>query len=176
MGFGVKKPNNAILVGGSPLVAEAKITTVTSMYAGRLVKKGTNDGDIVVNTAAGDAIGWLGYEQLRNSGYLPETVDTIYVVNAIAPVLYGGGFVVVGRLAQGQNVAAGARLVAAASGELTVAIAAIATTGASTASAVDATTPHISGSVGAQGMIVAIAMESVDASSAAQDIMVQSLI
>jgi hypothetical protein len=173
---GVIKPTNKIIAGGKPaFVQELNIETATSMYAGRLVKKGTNDDDIVVNTVAGASVGWLGFEDTAIQ-YRPTNVDTIYEASAKASVLSGGGFLIVGRLASGQNVSKGARLVAAASGELTVAIPAVATTGAATASAVDATTPTIDGSVGSDGIVVAIAQQSVDATSAAADIVVQSMI
>lgn len=172
---GVTTPTNSIIAGGKPLVQELKVETATNMYPGRLVKKGTADDDIVVNTAAGAALGWLGYEQ-TDPVFMPDDVDTIYAANAQAAVLFGGGFLITGSLASGQSVVKGDRLVAAASGELTIAVAAIATTGSATASVVDATTPTIDGSVGSDGIIVAIAQQTVDASSAAKDIVVLSLI
>ncbi len=137
-------------MAGQPLVQILKVSTATNMYPGRLVKKGSTDGDIVVNTAAGAAIGWLGYLHTAKK-YRPATVDTAYSANDHAAVLHGGGFVIVGRLASGQNVAKGARLMAAANGELS------------------------GGTVGTHE-IVAIAEESVDASASAKDIMVRSLI
>lgn len=149
VGYG-PKPTNQILVAGYPLVQILKVETVANMYPGRLVKKDTNDDDIEVCGAAGVALGWLGYERTIKK-HRPATVDTIYTVNAQAAVLHGGGFVIVGRLASGQNVAKGARLMAAANGELS------------------------GGTVGTHE-IVAIAEESVDASAAAADIMVRSLI
>lgn len=149
VGYG-PKPSNSILVAGYPLIQILKVETATNMYPGRLVKKGTNDDDIVVNTAAGAAIGWLGYEQTIKK-YRPDDVDTIYAVNDQAAVLHGGGFVIVGRLASGQSVSKGDRLMAAANGELS------------------------GGTVGTDE-IVAIAEETVDASAAAKDIMVRSLI
>ncbi|MBP2030362.1 hypothetical protein J2755_001296 [Methanohalophilus levihalophilus] len=147
---GVVKPANKIVAGGKPLEQELKIETATNMYPGRLVKKGTNDDDMIVNTAAGATLGWLGYEQ-TNPVFMPTDVDTVYVQDDMAAVLYGGGFLIVGRLASGQNVTKSARLKAAANGELAAGI------------------------VGTDE-IVAIAEESVDASSAAADIVVLSLI
>lgn len=152
MDSGVVKPTNKIVAGGNPLVQELKVEIATNMYPGRLVMKGTNDDDIVVNTAAGAAIGWLGYEQ-ANPVFMPADVDTNYVQNDMAPVLYGGGFLIVGRLASGQNVTKGTRLVAAANGELAAAT-----------------------SLPDEGIVVAIAHQSMDASSAAADIVVLSLI
>ncbi|WP_319506008.1 hypothetical protein [uncultured Methanolobus sp.] len=147
---GVVKPANKIVAGGSPLEQELKIENVTNMYPGRLVKKGTNDDDMVVNTAAGATLGWLGYEQ-TNPAFMPTDIDTIYALDDMAAVLYGGSFLIVGSLASGQNVTKGARLKAAADGELAAGI------------------------VGTDE-IVAIAEESVDATSAAADIVVLSLI
>ena len=147
---GYTKPSNQILVAGQPLVQILKVETATNMYPGRLVKKGTTDGDIVVCGAGEAAIGWLGYLHTIKK-YRPDTVDTAYSANDHAAVLHGGGFVVVGRLANGQNVSKGDRLTTAANGELS------------------------GGTVGTHE-IVAIAEESVDASSGAADIMVRSLI
>ncbi len=145
---GFKKPNNKIVAAGEPLVQELKVETATNMYPGRLVKKGTNDDDIVVNTANGAAVGWLGYEQ-TNPQYKPANVDTAYSAGDYVAVLNGGGFVIVGRLASGQSVDKGDKLEAAANGELTAL---------------------------SSGTMVAIAEETVDASAAAKDIMVRSLI
>ncbi|WP_319508882.1 hypothetical protein [uncultured Methanolobus sp.] len=75
----------------SPLEQELKIENVTNMYPGRLVKKGTNDDDMVVNTAAGATLGWLGYEQ-TNPAFMPTDIDTIYALDDMAAVLYGGRF------------------------------------------------------------------------------------
>lgn len=148
-GYG-PKPSNQIVVAGTPLVQILKVETATNMYPGRLVKKGTNDDDVVVGTANAAVIGWLGYEHTIKK-HRPSTVDTVYSGDEQAAVLHGGHFIIVGRLASGQNVSKGARLEAAANGELS------------------------GGTVGTDE-IVAIAEESVDASAAAADIMVRSLI
>jgi hypothetical protein len=173
--LGLQKPTNKIVAAGTPLVTYKKVETATTMYPGRLVIKGTNADDVVVGTAAGAVYGWLGYEQ-TDPNYQPADVDTIYTAGDQAAVLFGGHFVVVACLATSQTIVAGDRLVATASGTVSKATAAIVTTGAATASAVDATTPHVSGSVGAEGMIVGIAQESVTTTSAVADIMVLSLI
>lgn len=146
-GYG-SKPTNEILVAGTPLVQILKIETVDNCYPGRLVKKDTTDGQIEVCGADGSAIGWLGYEQTIKK-HRPADVDTIYLVNAHVAVLHGGHFVVVARLASGQNVAKGAKLEAAADGEVTAL---------------------------SSGTMIAIAEESVNATAAAADIMVRSLI
>lgn len=153
--MGVEKPTNKIIAGGEPLKQELKVETATNMYPGRLVTKGTNPDDIIVCTAATPAIGWLGYEQ-TNPVFRPDTVDTIYAANAQAAVHNGGHFYVVASLAQGQNVTKDAKLIAAAAGQVT----------AATNDTLDASTNDI----------IAIAEQSVDASSAAADIVVRSLI
>ncbi|WP_342303636.1 hypothetical protein [Methanolobus sp. ZRKC5] len=172
---GVVKPANKIVAGGKPLEQELKIETDTNMYPGRLVKRGTNDDDMVVNTAAGPALGWLGYEQ-TNPVFMPTDVDTIYAQNDMAAVLYGGGFLIVGRLASGQNVTKGTRLVAAANGELTAATSIVVDTGSTPVTSGAANGAIVSGSIPDEGLVVAITQQSVDASSAASDILVLSLI
>jgi hypothetical protein len=94
----------------------------------------------------------------------------------MAPVLFGGNFLVVGRLASGQNVTKGARLVAAASGELTAATALTVKTGATGVTSSAANGAITTGTLGDEGIVVAIAQESVNATSAAADIVVLSLI
>lgn len=87
-------PSNAIVLDSKNMhVQTLKVETATNMYAGRLVKKGTNDDDIIVNTAAGNAVGWLGYEQTTKK-HRPATVATIYAANAQAAVLSGPGMVI----------------------------------------------------------------------------------
>jgi len=117
---GQVKPINKIVVAGDPLVQELKVENATNMYPGRLVKKGTADDDIVVgtNTVGNDTVGWLGYEQTAPS-MRPDTVDTIYEVNAQAAVLSGGGFIIVGRLNESQTITKGESLTSAAAGMLT---------------------------------------------------------
>jgi hypothetical protein len=143
-------PTGRIIDQGTPLVDHYKIKTVANMYPGRLVTMDTTDNQIKVCTAATKPLGVLGYQD-TNENFRPDTVDTIYEVNDFAAVLFGGGFTYVGRLASGQNVAAGEYLTAAADGELTAA------------------------TVGTDD-VVAVARESVDASGAAADILVASRI
>lgn len=172
--LGLRKPTNKIVAAGDPLVMQQKIETVANCYPGRLVIKGTNDDDVAVCGAAGISVGWLGYEQ-ANPAFMPATVDTIYVVNDQAPVLYGGGFVIVASLADSNVVVKGDRLVAAASGEVAKAAAAVTKAGSTqvTGSADDC---PISGTVPEGGIVVGIAMETVTTSGASKDIMVLSLI
>lgn len=146
------KPNNKIVAAGTPLVQELKVETNTTMYPGRLVKKGTGDDEIVVSTdTTGVAsIGWLGYEQTAPI-YRPETVDTMYAADDMVAVLNGGGFVIVASLAAGQSVNKEDALTSTAAGEL---------------KAITATTDEA----------VAYAEETVNATGAAADIMVRSVI
>jgi len=172
--LGIQKPTNRIVAAGEPIVIQQNVETATNMYPGRLVIKGTNDNDIAVCGAAGISTGWLGYEQVGTG--MPTTIDTIYAAGAQAPVLMGGGFVVVGYLAQSQTIVKGDRLVAAAGGMVSKAAAATVTTGSATASAVVSTTPTVTGSVGIGGIVVGIAMQTITTTSAEADILVLSLI
>jgi len=173
-GLGVK-PANAVVAGGKPIIQELKVEDSTNMYPRRLVKKGTHDDDVVVNTAAGNAIGWLGYEQCAPA-FKPDTIDSLYATGAKAPVVSGPGLIVVGRLAQGQNVTKGTMLVGAANGELTAATALTVKSGATQVTSTAANGSILTGTIGDQGRIVAIAEESVDASSVAKYILVRSMI
>jgi len=143
-------PTGRIIDQGTPLVDFYKIATAANCYPGRLVIKDTTDNQIQACGAGGAALGWLGYED-ANENFRPDTVDTIYEAGDFVPVLFGGHFTLVGSLAAGESVAAGAKLKAAANGELAAA------------------------TVGTD-YVVAIARETVDATSAAADILVSSLI
>jgi hypothetical protein len=172
-------PTNVIVHSGKPLHHDLILEAGTSCYPGRTALRGTADLQAVVGTANGDVIGWFGYEQTSAPFKDGHTVNTIYVTGDEVPVLYGGGFIINARLANGQNVTKGARLCAAASGELTAAIAAnITIASGSTTVTSDKAQPDeaVAGSVGAQGIPIAIAMQSVDASGGAADILVLSLI
>lgn len=176
-GYG-PKPTNKIIVAGQPLTQILKVETATTVYPGRLLVRGTADDDVVTGTVNGAVIGWAGYEDTIKK-HRPATVDTIYLINAQIAVHSGGGFVIVGSLANGQNVTKGARLCAAAAGELTAATAITATvpngtTAVTSTSAQPAMT--MAGGLPTQGIVVAIAEESVDATGGAADIMVRSLI
>lgn len=86
---GYVTPNNKIIMGGNPLVQEAKVENATNMYPGRLVSRGTNDDDIIVCDGSEAPIGWLGYEQA--GVFMPDDLKTAYAVDAQAPVLSGAG-------------------------------------------------------------------------------------
>jgi len=154
---GYQKPTNAIVVAGTPMAQYLLVKAVATMYAGRLVMKGSADDEVIVNTGEGTAVGWLGYEQTQK-GFRPATVDTIYTgydsspsVRIHAAVLSGPGMVIVGSLAVSQTIVKGDMLVATTAGQL-----------------IKWTVGHTP---------VAIAEESVTTSSvASSDIMVRSLI
>lgn len=173
---GYKKPTNKIVVAGTPLVQELKVETATNMYAGRLVKKGTNDDDVVIVAAATDpVIGWLGFEH-TSPNYQPASPTTIYAQNDNAAVL-SGGIVIVSQLASGQTCVKGDRLVMAAAGLLAKAAAMTATVpGSGTAVTSSSAQPAMTmaGSDPAGGMIVAIAEETQATSGGV--VMVRSLI
>lgn len=149
-GMGYVKPANAILVAGEPPVIEImKVESATLMYPGRLVMKGTNDDDAVVNTAATTAIGWLGYEQTAKPDR-PATVDTLYTVDTQAAVLKGGGFVIVASVPATQTIIKGDLLAATTNGQVVKA--------------------------GSEVLVVAIAEQTCTSGSYDADILVRSLI
>lgn len=159
-------PSNAILVAGNPLIQFLKVETATNMYPGRLVITGTNDDDITVCGAAGLAIGWLGYEQ-SHKNHRPATVDTIYLINAQVAVLNGGGFVIMASLKNGETVVKGSPVVAAASGEVSLAAAMTVTVATGTTAVVsDKAQPDeaVTGSLSATGVVVGWAEEGMTAS------------
>lgn len=173
------KPTNKIVLDSKGLhVQTKKVETATNVYPGRLVERGTNDDDVVVGTANGAVIGWAGYLNTAKK-YRPATVDTIYLINDQIGVINGPGIILNARLANGQNVTKGARLSAAANGELTASTAITATvpaggTAVTSTSAQPAMT--MAGGLQTQGIVVAIAEESVNAGAGAADILVRSLI
>ena len=168
-------PTNAIVKDNTGIrVTSAEVENATNMYAGRLVIQGTDDDDITVCGAGGDAVGWLGYEQTAKK-WRPATVDTIYTATAKAAVIWGPGIVLVASLKSGENVVKGARLCAAASGEVEAADT-MATQSGTTAVVGHAAQPAVIGGIASQNIVVAIAEESKDASSGALDILVRSLI
>ena len=77
--------------------------------------------------------------------------------------------------AAGQNIAKGDRLVAAADGQLTKASGAIAPAGATAVTAHTAA-PTITGPVPTEGIVVAVAEETLNSGGSPADIMVRSLI
>ncbi len=81
---GVRKILNDVIDGDS-VINYHNIETVTDMYPGALVIKGTTDYDIAACGAAGITTGWLGYGSC-NGNDKPDTRDTIYLVSAEAPV------------------------------------------------------------------------------------------
>jgi hypothetical protein len=176
------KPSNKIVQNGvPPFVDIMKVEVAANMYPGRLVKKGTNDDDVVVVAAATDKMtGWLGYEQTSKK-YRPATVDTIYVIAHQAAVLSGGGFRIVASMANGTAAQIkGTTLIGAAAGEVTVAAAISASWGTSGGTSVlnSTSTPSITmaGSIPPGGRLVAVLMEYCDASGGAADCIVESLI
>lgn len=144
------QPTNKIVVDSKNLHRQTKkVETATNVYPGRLVKRGTNDDDVVVNTAAGIPLGFVGYLDTSKK-YRPATIATIQVQNDQVAIINGPGIILMARLAIGANVTKGAHLTDAALGDLT-------------------------GGTAGTHMIYAIAEESVDASAAAANILVRSL-
>lgn len=152
------QPTNGIVVQGEPKVQHLLIQTVTSMYPGRLVKKGTADNQIVVNTAGGLAEGVLGYEHCQKKDR-PATRDTIYTA-VVAPVLKGPGVVILLFVAQNQTIVKGSKLVAAADGMVSLAPAAAPPSGTVAVVSTSAQ-PTMAGPLPTSGAIVAQAEESI---------------
>ena len=147
---GFIEATDKIVLSGNPITVEKEVETVANMYPGRLVKRDTGDNQVEVNDTDDNVYGWLAYEHTAVM-YRPANKDTIYVVEDRVGVIVGGEIVIRARLASGQNVTMGAKLTAAANGELSAA-----TIGTHT--------------------VLAVAMESVNATSAAKSIIVKSRI
>ena len=159
------QPDNGIVVSGEPDVQHLYVETATSMYPGRLVKKGTHDNDIVVNTAGGLAVGVLGYEHCPKKDR-PATRDTIYAVDTLAPVLKKGkGAIVLLYVAQNQTIVKGSKLVAAADGMVSLAPAAAPPSGTVAVVSTSAQ-PTALGPIPSSGPIVATAEESITTTNA----------
>lgn len=111
-------PNNKVVAAGTAIEQVLTVTgTVTECKPGRLVKAGTNDDECAIGTAAGDAIGFLGYEQTYAT-YKPDDIDTAYAANDEATVISGPGIHVI---AEGSAaIAKGDRVAAAADGKVAV--------------------------------------------------------
>lgn len=83
------RPANRVVLAGQPDELMAKVGgTVTEMKPGRLVTKGTNDDDIIINSKTTTPTGFLGYEQ-TNAYYKPDDVDTAYASGDWATLING---------------------------------------------------------------------------------------
>ena len=104
------KPSNKILVGGTPL-SEELLTEGASVKPGLFVKKGS--GDHQVGLAGDKARNVLGVVDYDARYPIADAFPNKHPVRVLK-----GNIVVVCTLKSGQNVAKGARLMAAANGEL----------------------------------------------------------
>jgi len=183
---GLTAPTGKIVVKGKYTMQELECETTTSMIPGALAKKGTTQSDVVVCTAAGSPVGWIGYEQ-AHSRCRPADIDTAYAATAaepvgpiMVPIISGPGTVIYALLfGTSQTVVKGDPLCPGALGTLVkaTALTALVPTGGSYVMATSATpTMTIGGTLGAQGPIVAIAEENVTTTSTMARIMVRSLI
>jgi hypothetical protein len=115
------KPTNRIVYNSSNIqIQTKKVQTATNIYAGRLVKTGTNDDDVIVGTEALGNIGWVGYEQTHKKDR-PATVDTIYAQDAQVAIISGPGMKLVASIKSGSAGVKGIMLKGAAAGQLDVA-------------------------------------------------------
>jgi len=164
---GFRKPNNAVLVAGSPIVEELVVKTATNMNPGVLVTRDTDDSHIKACGASDMPLGFLDISHKVGVG------DT-YSADDVAKVL-SGPCVVVGILASGENVTKGDLLVPTANGRLakasTLQVAAGTTSVTSAAANGDSRTGHYG-----DAPIVERAEESVDASGGEARIVVRCLI
>lgn len=147
---GFIEATDKIVLSGNPITVEKEIKTVATMYPGRLVQRDTTDNQIKVGTDDDSAYGWLAYEHTPVM-YRPANKDTIYVVEDRAAVIVGGEVVIRASLKSGQSVSMGDKLTGDAAGEL------------------------VAATIGTH-MVVATAMETVDASEGALKIIVKSRI
>lgn len=115
--IGFVEATDKIVLAGSPMSVEMEVETETSMYPGALVTAGSTNNEVVVNTAGVVAYGWLGYEHTPIE-YRPANKDTIYAVNARAAVVFGPGIVLRAKLANGDDIVMGDRLVGTSGGAL----------------------------------------------------------
>ena len=114
------KPTNQIVVDSEGLRSQTvQVETVTDVYPGRLLEKGTDDGQVVVNAGTNPAVGWAGYEQTSKK-YRPATVDTIYVADDYIAMIYGPGMRIVASIKSGEAAVKGTLLTKAAHGQLSV--------------------------------------------------------
>lgn len=174
----IRQSDNSIIIDGHPYQETLKVEVATSMFPGRLVKRGTNADDIVC-CVAGDhnPVGWLGYHGTIK-GWQPATVNTIYLINAQVCVL-SGVFRMLATLALGQVALKGDPLVPANAGMLQVASAMTVTIATGTIAVVsDKAQPDeiVVGAYGSEGRVVAKAEEDMDASNAALDIAILAYI
>ena len=161
-----------VVIAGSPVIEELTVEG-SGVKPGRLVKKGTAATQVVIVAAATDKpSGWAGWEgEGTHQRVSPATRDTAYTAADNAPIIYGPGTVLVGKLASGQNITKDTPLIPAANGELQSA--------SNIAATEQSGTRHVGATAGSfppGGMIVALAKENCDASSAAKDIIIESLI
>jgi len=160
-----------VVIAGNPVIEELTVEGA-GIKPSLLCKKGTLATQVVVVTAATDKpSGWVGWDgEGAHPGASPADRTTAYTAAKKCPVVYGPGTIVYGRLASGQSVAKDDPLIPAADGELQAA-ATMSHTGSS--GHIGATSE---GSFPPGGMIVALAKETVNASGAATNIIVESLI
>jgi hypothetical protein len=161
-----------VVIAGNPIIEELTAEG-TGVKPGRLVKKGTAATQVVVVAAAADKpSGWVGWDaEGAHPSASPADKDTAYAAGKKAPIWYAPGTIGWGVLASGQNVTKDTPLIPAADGELQAA--------SNIAAAEQAGTRHVGATAGSfppGGMIVALAKEDKDASAAAKQIVIESLI
>jgi hypothetical protein len=91
---GYLAPTGRLVVKGGPARGvERIIETVTNMYPGRLVIRGSTDNGIKVADGTAAPVGFLAYEQTQLPAR-PQTLTTIFQVTDSVDVISGGGFTI----------------------------------------------------------------------------------
>jgi hypothetical protein len=98
---GYNTPAGRVVVRGkAPRVIGKNVGVATSMYPGRLVVREATDYDVKVADGVLPPVGWLGFED-ANGIAKPASPASIYTIDTEAPVLSGGGFAILAKLAKG---------------------------------------------------------------------------
>lgn len=143
------------------------------MIPGKVVKRGTNDTDIIVGTAGCKPSGFLGHEQAPVH-FKPANKDTAYIAGASAPVLKGGDYELDAWLAAGQTITKDDFLVPDDDGNLKIASALSLATGSTDVTSSSANGAIINGSLGKE-FIIAQASVSKTTTTAAARIKVRAI-
>lgn len=110
------QPENKTVVDSLNLHLQTKkVETATNIYAGRLVKKGTTDAEVVVNANNTMPIGWVSYEHTPKK-YRPASISDAFNADDYIAVVNGAGIIVKAALAPANAVSKGSPVYAADNG------------------------------------------------------------
>jgi len=111
----IELTTNRILIDGNPHVEWCHVENGTDIFPGRLVKKGTNDMDIVASTAGCTPLGWIGFQHTRTT-YRPDGINSQHLTDDECALLTGQDLFITTDLALGESVSKGDPLSAADNG------------------------------------------------------------